>query len=73
MSTPAAAWLAWSLCALSLVMFVATVVLYVLTLSVQPPSTWGTEGLSAVLIFLLPFLAFPVVGALIASRHPNNP
>jgi hypothetical protein len=69
----AAAWLAWSLCALSLVMFVATVVLYFLTLSVQPPSSWGTEGLSAVLIFLLPFLAFPVVGALIASRRPNNP
>ncbi len=73
MSRRAAAWLAWSLCALSLVMFVATVVLYFLTLSVQPPSSWGTEGLSAVLIFLLPFLAFPVVGALIASRRPNNP
>ena len=69
----AAAWLAWSLCALSLVMFVANVMLYFLTLSVQPPSSWGTEGLSVVLIFLLPFLAFPVVGALIASRRPNNP
>ena len=69
----AAAWLAWSLCALSLVMFVATVALYFLTLSVQPPSSWGTGGPSAVLIFLLPFLAFPVVGALIASRRPNNP
>ena len=69
----AAAWLALSLCALSLAMLVATVVLYVLTLSVQPPSSWGTGGLSGVLIFLLPYLAFPVVGALIASRHPNNP
>jgi hypothetical protein len=25
------------------------------------------------LVFLLPFLAFPLVGALIASRHPKNP
>ena len=68
-----AAWLAWSLAGLSLAMFLATVVLYFLTRSVQPPSSWGTGGLSIVLIFLLPFLAFPMVGALIASRRPKNP
>jgi hypothetical protein len=73
MSARAAAWLAWSLGALSLAMFVTTVVLYFLTLAVQPPANWGTGGLSMVLIFLLPFLAFPMVGALIASRRPNNP
>ena len=73
MSTRAAAWLAWSLGALSVAMFVATVVLYFFTLSVQPPSGWGTGGLSIILLFLLPFLAFPVVGALIASRRPENP
>jgi hypothetical protein len=73
MSARAAAWLAWSLGALSLAMFVTTVVLYFLTLAVQPPTNWGTGGLSMVLIFLLPFLAFPMVGALIASRRPNNP
>jgi hypothetical protein len=53
--------------------FVAGVVLYVITRSVQPPTTWGTGGFRIVLIFLLPFLAFPVVGALIPSRRPNNP
>ncbi|MDQ3864156.1 MAG: hypothetical protein M3317_11790 [Actinomycetota bacterium] len=73
MNRRTAAWLAWALGALSLAMFVATVMLYFLTLSVQPPASWGTGGLSVVLIFLLPFLAFPLVGALIASRRPNNP
>jgi len=73
MSRRTTARLACSLGALSLAMFVATVVLYFLTLSVQPPASWGTGGLSIVFIFLLPFLAFPLVGALIASRRPNNP
>jgi hypothetical protein len=73
MSRRTATWLAWSLGALSVVMFVAAVVLYFVTRSVQPPSSWGTGGLSAVLIFLVPYLAFPVVGALIASRRPENP
>jgi hypothetical protein len=54
-------------------MAAASVVLYIATRSVQPPSSWGTGGDSAVLILLLPFLAFPVVGALIASRRPKNP
>jgi hypothetical protein len=70
--TRAAAWIAWSLSALSVAMFVTTVVLYFLTRSVQPPGSWGTGGFSLVLIFLLPFLAFPLVGTLIASRRPNN-
>jgi hypothetical protein len=73
MSAHTAAWLAWSLGVLSLAMFVATVALYVATRSVQPPSSWGTGGLSIILLFLLPFLAFPLVGALIAARRPNNP
>ena len=74
MSSRAAAWLAWSLAALSLAMFVANVALYIiLPRSVQPPITWGTGGLSIVFVFMLPFLAFPLVGALIASRRPKNP
>jgi hypothetical protein len=68
-----AAWLAWSLATLSLVLCVAATSLYLATLSVQPPSSWGTGGLSAVLYVYLPFLAFPLVGALIASRRPENP
>lgn len=74
--TPAA-WLAWSLAGLSLAMFVATIVLYVAVRSAQFPGSsgtgsWGTDGPGALLIFA-PFLAFPVVGALIVSKHPGNP
>ena len=68
-----AAWLAWSLAALSLILCFAAIGLYLATLPVQPPSFWGTGGFSAVLYVYLPFLAFPLVGALIASRRPENP
>jgi hypothetical protein len=52
-------------------MFLASVVLYVLVRSSQEgPSTSG--ALSELLI-LVTFLAFPIVGALIASKHPKNP
>jgi hypothetical protein len=55
-------------------MFVANVALYImLPPSAQPPITWGTGGLSIVFVFMVPFLAFPLVGALIASRRPHNP
>ena len=73
MSTRAATWLAWSLAALSLVLCAAAIALYLVTLPVQPPSSWGTGGLSAVLYAYLLFLAFPLVGALIASRRPEIP
>jgi hypothetical protein len=74
MSVRAATWLPWSLAALSLVLCVAAIGLYLATLPVQPPgSSWGTGDLSAVLYVYLPFLAFPLVGALIASRRPKNP
>ncbi len=68
----AASWLAWSLAGFSLVFAAATIALYILTRSLQPPSTWGTGGVSVVIIFVLPFLAFPIVGALIGSRCPEN-
>jgi hypothetical protein len=76
-SARATSWLAWSLAALSVAMFLAGAALTVLSLSAstdtQAPSEWGTAGpLSGLLIFL-PFLAFPLVGALIASRRPENP
>jgi hypothetical protein len=71
MSARVAFWLAWSLAGVSVAMFLASVVLYVLAHSSQEaPSTGG--ALSALLIYV-PFLAFPIVGALIASRHPKNP
>ena len=64
--------LAWSLAGLSLLLCAASLVLYVATRA-ETPSSWGTGGDSGVLIFVLPFLAFPLVGALIASNRPKNP
>jgi len=65
-----AAWLAWSLVGLSLAMFIANIVLYVLARSVQVP---GTGGAVVNVLVYVPYLAFPIVGALIASRRPENP
>src|SRR5919112_1697572 len=73
MSHRAAACLAWSLAALCGAMFLVDVALYLATLPVKPPSSWGTGGLSVPLYAMLPFLPFPFVGALIASRRPSNP
>jgi NADH:ubiquinone oxidoreductase subunit 6 (subunit J) len=73
----AASWLAWSLAGLSVAMFLASVVLTIMSLYGAPatrsPSTWGTGGLIGGLVIFLPFLAFPLVGALIASKRPQNP
>ena len=67
----AAAWLAWSLAGLCLVMAVATIVLSVL----PQPGREGADAWSTVvdLLLFMTFLAFPVVGALTASRRPRNP
>ena len=73
MSARAASRLAWSLAGLSLVLCATAIVLLFDIRSVQPLSSWGTGGLSVVLYVYLPFLAFPLVGALIASRRPENP
>jgi hypothetical protein len=71
MSYRTAAWLAWSLAGLSVAMFLASVVLYVLVRSSQEALSSG--GALSDLLLYVPFLAFPLVGALIASRHPTNP
>jgi len=68
-----ASWLAWSLAALSLALFAATIAFYILTPSPQPPSSWGTGGLVGTVLIFVPYLAFPIVGTLIASRRPQNP
>jgi hypothetical protein len=64
-SVRVAAWVAWSLAALSVAMFVASSVLYVLARSAQFPVEWVLFLADWVL-----FLAFPIVGALVASRRP---
>jgi len=55
-------------------MFVAGVTITLLSLAgatdTRPSSTWGTVG---DLLIFVPFLAFPPVGALIASKRPHNP
>jgi hypothetical protein len=71
MSTRATSWLAWSLAGLSVAMFLASVVLYVLAHSSQEALSTG-DALRTLLLYV-PFLVFPIVGALIASRHPKNP
>ena len=68
-----ATWLAWSLAGLALIMYVAGIVMYVLARSAQVPNSLITEGTVGDLLVFVPFLAFPVVGALIASRRPRNP
>jgi hypothetical protein len=73
MSPRAASRLAWSLAALSLAMFLATVALFVLARSAHDPSGSSASRTVIDLLISVPFLAFPLVGALIASRRPHNP
>jgi hypothetical protein len=73
MSTRAPSWLAWLLAALSMAIFLATVVLFVLTRSAYVPSSSSAGRTVIDLLVSVPVLAFPVVGALIASRRPQNP
>lgn len=69
--------LAWSLGGLGVAMYVASVALTVSSLyagpDTQPSSDWGTGGALGGLVIFSPFLAFPLVGALIASNRPRNP
>jgi hypothetical protein len=62
MSARAAAWLAWSVCALALALIVCAIVLAFL----------NSSDVAAV-IFPLALTASAVVGSLVASRRPENP
>src|SRR5215211_5012126 len=74
MSGRVASWLAWSLSMLCVAMFLAIVALYVLIRSApQVPGSVSTRFTLTDLLIGVSFLAFPMVGALIASRRPNNP
>jgi hypothetical protein len=72
-SRHAAAWLVWSLAALSVAMFLASVVLGVLALPAQSPGNSTTVGTISETVSFVAFLAFPIVGAMVASRRPENP
>jgi hypothetical protein len=72
MGRRAAAWLAWSLAGLTLAMFVAIIPLWFLARGAQVPNSWGADLSVGSLLGGALFLAFPLVGALIASRRPKN-
>ena len=54
-------------------MYVASVALYILSRSAQSSGNWVNVSTVSAMLGFVPFLAFPVVGALIASRRPHNP
>ena len=72
-SARVASWLAWSLCGLCVAMFVVGVPLLVLARSAHIPSSWDVDLTTGGLFTSGLFLVFPLVGALIASRRPENP
>src|SRR5215208_1174358 len=73
LSTRVASWLAWSLCVLSVALFVGSVPLLVLGRSAYVPSSWDADLTTGGLLASGLFLVFSLVGALIASRHLENP
>jgi hypothetical protein len=72
-STRVASWLAWSLCGVSVAMFASSVPLFVLARSAEVPGSWNADLTPLGLLGSGLFLVFPLVGALIASRRPENP
>jgi hypothetical protein len=66
-------WLAWLLGALCVAMFVADIALLVVARSADVPGSWGADLTVGGLLVFVPFLAFPLVGALISSRRHRNP
>ena len=70
MSTRAAAWFAWSLWALSLAAIAASVAFQLLNASTPTAATRGPVVLG--IGFVLVFMSFATVGALVASRQPAN-
>lgn len=71
MSVRAATWLAWSLCAVTLSMLALALLLSFLDMSTPLPSGWRSWQLQA--IGAAGFIGAPLLGGLIASRHPQNP
>jgi hypothetical protein len=65
--------LAWSLAVFSVVLYVASTVLFMLARSAHVPKSWDVNfSLVGQLAGAL-FLVFSLVGALVASRRPRNP
>jgi MFS family permease len=71
MSYRVAAWLAWSLCAVSLALVVLGLLLTVLGSSMALTFYWTKWRDQAIL--LVAFIGAPLLGGLIASHRPRNP
>ena len=67
MSTSAASWLAWSVCALSLALTVLSVLLIALNLSLNAPIYFYWLEPMAIAI------GYSIIGAIVASRLPHHP
>jgi len=73
MSTRAASWLAWSLCALSVALLVGGVALARMVRSTALELPYGSVGAASSFVLTSAIvLTFSVVGAIVASRHPRN-
>ena len=70
MSTRAAAWIAWSLGAVSVALMALALALLLLSGSAALPSELGSLWGTAVQITV--DFALPILGGLIASRRPDN-
>jgi hypothetical protein len=70
-SIRAAAWLAWMLCGVSLVLLGLTLVLVLLGSSGRLPA--GLIPWEGQAIFAVGFIGTPILGALVVSRLPENP
>jgi hypothetical protein len=73
MSRRGALWFAWVLAGISFALYASAFVFAFLTLGVDEPVKQVSTGGFGELLVYLPFLAFPIVGALIASKRPGNP
>src|ERR671917_1921350 len=71
MSARVSAWLAWSLCALCVALAAANLILALLNEHTLGEIFFISE--QAIVIFAIWTVSFSVVGALIASRRPENP
>ncbi len=70
MDLRAAAWLAWSVCALCLLLMAFSLLLIVLGWSTPLPRGWSPWRDQAVSV--VGFIGAPVLGGLVASRRPGN-
>jgi hypothetical protein len=70
MGRRAAAWLAWSVCALSLLILALSLVLIFLGWSTRMPDNWVSW--QEQVITVVGFVGVPIVGGLIASHRPAN-